>query len=90
MTRLLVPDGAPLDHAGGPIPVSQYLAKMIPPTEEVGAVFQTAEDVLSSLVSLHARCVGRLCLMAEAIEADLGYEPLASAPPRKKKTAAAG
>jgi Zn-dependent protease with chaperone function len=80
----------PLDHAGGPIPVSRYLVKIIPPAEEVGAVFQTAEDVLSSLVSLHARCVGRLCLMAEAIEADLGYEPLASVKPREKKVTAAG
>jgi Zn-dependent protease with chaperone function len=66
----------PFDHAGGAINTSQYLLKMIPQPEEVGAIYEAADQFLSNLVALYARALGRLCLMAEAVEAELGYRPL--------------
>ncbi len=72
----------PFDHAKGPIAVSQFLLPMIPPAEEVGSVYQAADDLLTGLMSLNARCIGRLCRIAEAVETALGHSPL---PPGKPK-----
>jgi hypothetical protein len=71
----------PFDHAEGAVTVGSYLLKMLPPEEEVGAVYQAADDLLDSLVALYVRALGRLCLIAEAVESDLGFQPLPSAKP---------
>jgi hypothetical protein len=68
----------PFDHASGQISVSRFLLKMIPPAEEVGAIYHAADDLLTGLMMLNARCLGRLCVMAEAVESSLGYQPLAT------------
>lgn len=70
----------PFDHADGQISVGTYLLKMIPLREEVGNVYEAADHVLTALLEVYARALSRLCVMAEAVEADLGYEPLATEP----------
>lgn len=70
----------PLDHASGTISVSRYLLKMIPPAEEVGAIYHAADELLGGLAMLNARCLGRLCVMAEAVETALGYQRLPPKP----------
>jgi Zn-dependent protease with chaperone function len=76
----------PFDHARGEISVSHYLLKVIPPPEEVGAVFETADGVLHGLFSLYARCLGRLSQFVEAVETNLGHQPL----PQVKKAETVG
>jgi hypothetical protein len=66
----------PFDHADGRIATSQFLLRRIPAVEQVGALVQAADSMLRSLLSVHARCVGRLCEICEAVEGALGYQPL--------------
>jgi Zn-dependent protease with chaperone function len=73
----------PFDHAQGPVTVSRFLLPMIPPAEEVGSIYQAADELLSGLMSLNARCLGRLCKSAEAVETALGLPPLPSGKPKE-------
>jgi hypothetical protein len=69
----------PFDHASGAISVSTYLMKVIPQEEQIGEVLQAASEVIDKLFGLYGRAISRLCVMAEAIEADQGYAPLTAA-----------
>ncbi|MCI0356914.1 MAG: M48 family metalloprotease [Planctomycetaceae bacterium] len=75
----------PFDHAGGQVTVSQFLLKSIPQPDEVGEIFHAADQLLGNLMSLGARAQSRLCTIAEAVEAALGYQPL-PAPPAKESS----
>lgn len=66
----------PFDHASGAISVSSYLLKLVPPEGEIGEILQSAGEVVDKLFNLYGRAIGRLCVIAEAIEADQGYQPL--------------
>jgi Zn-dependent protease with chaperone function len=68
----------PFDHASGQVSVSRFLVKIVPPAEEIGSIYHAADDLLRGLMVLNARCLGRLCLIAESVEAALGYQPLAT------------
>jgi hypothetical protein len=69
----------PFDHASGKISVAAYLIKMIPPEEQVGDIFHAAGDVIDKLFAMYGRALSRLCVIAEAVEADQGYQPLMAA-----------
>jgi hypothetical protein len=66
----------PFDHASGQISVSRFLLKMIPQAEEIGEIYHAADDLLRGLMTLNARCLARLCLLAESVETALGLQPL--------------
>ena len=72
----------PFDHADGTMTVARYALRMVPPRDELGAVYEGTETFLDNLLSLYSRSVSRLCAIAELIEKRLGFEPLAS--PEKK------
>jgi hypothetical protein len=71
----------PFDHAQGPLSIAQFLIPMIPPADEIGAVFNMADQVMNKLMDLDGRAISRLCQIAEAVEAALGYQPLVSGEP---------
>jgi hypothetical protein len=66
----------PFDHASGQVTVSHYLLKMVPQPEQVGDLFEATDHLLDNLFLLNCRALGRLCAIAEQVEAALGYEPL--------------
>jgi hypothetical protein len=66
----------PFDRAEGSPTVAQYLVKLIPLEDAIGVVFESAGDLLKSLISFYARAVEWLCLSAEAVEEALGCQPL--------------
>ena len=70
----------PFDHAAGTMSISSFLIKVVPPAEEIGAIYDAANDIASKLLEIYGRAIGRLCVMAEAVEADQGYQPLATPP----------
>lgn len=71
----------PFDHADGQITVAKYILPYAPGSEDLGAIYNGAGLLLSSLGNLYNRSVGRLCTIAEMVEADLGFQPLEAAPP---------
>lgn len=66
----------PFDHAKGPLTVGAYLVKTLPPSTEIGQVFEAGDELLSGASSLYVRALARLCRAALAVETALGYEPL--------------
>lgn len=66
----------PFEHAEGTISVARYALRMVPPSDDLGAVFDATETILGNLLSLYGRSVSRLCAIAEIIEKRLGFEPL--------------
>ncbi len=70
----------PFDHAAGKMSVAQYLIKIIPPQEEIGAIYEAANEVVDKLLQMYGRAVSRLCVIAETVETDQGYQPLVPAP----------
>jgi hypothetical protein len=69
----------PFDHAEGQMSVSSFLIKVVPLEGQIGAVFEAANEVVGKLLDMYARATSRLCAIAEAVEADQGYQPLAAA-----------
>jgi hypothetical protein len=67
----------PFDHAAGQISVSQFLIKVVPPAEEIGAIHEAADETVNKLLEMYGRAVSRLCVIAEAVETDQGLSPLA-------------
>lgn len=74
----------PFDHAQGPMSVASYLIPVVPPADEIGAVFEAGDQVLNKFMELWAKAISRLCQIAEAVEESLGYEALAGAEPAQK------
>ena len=70
----------PFDHAAGRMSVAQYLIKIVPPEDQIGPVYEAANEVVEKLLQTYARAVSRLCVIAEAVETDQGFQPLAPAP----------
>jgi Peptidase family M48 len=66
----------PFDHAAGQMSVAAYLIKVVPLQEQIGAVCEAAHEVTEKLFELYARAVSRLCVIAESVETDQGFEPL--------------
>jgi len=70
----------PFDHAAGAMTVSQYLIKVVPLADDIGAVYEAANETVGKLLDMYARAINRLCVIAEAIEAERGYQPLPAPP----------
>lgn len=68
----------PFDHAQGSLSVASYLLPIVPPAEEIGAVFEAGDQVLNKFMELWAKAISRLCQIAEAVETSLGYATLES------------
>lgn len=66
----------PFDHADGQITVGRYVLPYPPNSEDLGAIYNGAGQLLTSLANLYHRSVGRLCEIAEIVEAERGFEPL--------------
>ena len=66
----------PFDHAKSEMTVSRYLLDMTPPSDDLGGIAGGTEQMLSNLVSLYSRAVGRLSWIAERLEENLGLTPL--------------
>jgi Zn-dependent protease with chaperone function len=66
----------PFDHAKGKLTIASYLLASLPPSDEIGLVYDAAENLLGNLLSLYQRSLARLCETAEAVESALGFEPL--------------
>ena len=66
----------PFDHADGQITVSRYVLPHPPDSEDLGGIYNGAGNLISSLANLYNRSVGRLCEIAEIVEAVRGFEPL--------------
>jgi Zn-dependent protease with chaperone function len=71
----------PFDHADGQIGVGRYVLPQVPDADDLGGIYHGTGHLLTSLGNLYNRSVGRLCTIAEMVEADLGFQPLEAAPP---------
>jgi Zn-dependent protease with chaperone function len=67
----------PFDHAAGQMTVSQFLLRHLPPSDDLGAIFEAAESLGPKLIELNTKVVGRLCTLAETVEAVFKLPPLA-------------
>ena len=66
----------PFDHAKGPLSLLEYLLPALPPQDDVGALYDAADQFLDRLPSLYVRVAGQLTTFAERVEAVLGLPPL--------------
>jgi Zn-dependent protease with chaperone function len=69
----------PYDHAHGAMTVNSYLLKDMPLPNDLGALFDAAEEAIDKYISLYVRLLGSLALIAEKVETALGL-PRAEAP----------
>jgi Zn-dependent protease with chaperone function len=66
----------PFDHAEGQITVGKYVLPYPPNSDDLGGIYNGAAHLLSSLANVYSRSVGRLCEIAELVEAERGFQPL--------------
>jgi hypothetical protein len=70
----------PFDHAEGHMTVSQFLIRMVPPSDEIGAIYDAGHSLGHKLAELNTKLVGRLCALAEKVEGVFKLEPLPGPP----------
>lgn len=66
----------PLDHAKGEISLGQYVLADIPTPGDLGAVMGAGQAIVENALTLYARLLGRLAVVAEKVEKALGLDPL--------------
>ena len=66
----------PFDHAKGQMSLGEYALATVPPADNLGAIYEAADELLGKLPSAYVRMVGRMVVMAEQVERLLGLEPL--------------
>jgi predicted Zn finger-like uncharacterized protein len=69
----------PFEHADASVTVGQFLTTEILVAEEVGNVVEACSSLISGFYNLRGRCLGKLVLAAESVEAALGL-PLLERP----------
>jgi hypothetical protein len=74
----------PFDHAAGDISIAAYAVTTLPHDEDLSGLLHAGDAVLNTLPQLRARILGRLCQIAEEVEASLGLDPLPQ-PPKEEK-----
>lgn len=67
----------PFDHAESGISTASYFLRELPDADNPADVHEAARRMMERLPGLHARVLARLCQIAEAVETQLGLEPLA-------------
>jgi hypothetical protein len=77
----------PFDHATRDITIAAYVVPTLPHDDDLSGLLHAGDAVLNTLPQLRARILGRLCQIAEEVEASLGLEPLPQ-PPKEEKTEA--
>ena len=65
----------PFDHAEGYVTVANFVLKVVPTENEPQAVFECSADFMQDLMLMYYRCTGRLCEIAEQVEAAIKLEP---------------
>lgn len=70
----------PFDHAEGQVSLSQYMIPHVPAEGDLGALYETAEQLLERMPELYARIASRLAVFAERVEEVLGLAPLEATP----------
>lgn len=70
----------PFDHARADLTMAEYLLKELPDAEHPGSIYEAADAIGHALPPLHARVLGRLCQIAEAVETVFGLPALADPP----------
>jgi hypothetical protein len=77
----------PLEHKAANLSIAAWCMGPVPPRDDLGSVAQLASEASERLVGLHMRILGRLCMIAERVEAALGLpRPKNAAEPRTKST----
>lgn len=66
----------PFEHAKGRIKLDAYALESIPPKDNVGAVYEAAQQIADRLISLYVRVVARLAMIGENVERVVGLAPL--------------
>lgn len=66
----------PFQHASGEITLKAFLLPKIPRWQDIDALLPALEDFLYKRNALHIRLAGRLAMIAETVEGELGLEPL--------------
>ncbi|HRW09629.1 MAG TPA: M48 family metallopeptidase [Caldilineaceae bacterium] len=68
----------PFEHAKGSIWLGTFVLAELPHRDDIRGILTAAEQIIGGISRLRARITGELCVMAEAVEAALGLEPLAA------------
>jgi tetratricopeptide (TPR) repeat protein len=66
----------PFDHAKGDLSIAQYALADEPRSDDLGANYQGAEEMLDKLATLYRRAMAELAQVAEQVESAFGLEPL--------------
>jgi hypothetical protein len=66
----------PFEHAHGEITISHYLIPNVPPDDDLGTLYDAAEQLLERMADLYSRIASRLAVFAERVEQVLGLPPL--------------
>lgn len=72
-----LPSGAyPFDHARGEVRLAAFLVGRVPSSDEIGAIVELAAQTVDRYCGLHARILGRLVAVADAVEMAAGLPEL--------------
>jgi Zn-dependent protease with chaperone function len=66
----------PFDHVRQDLSVGEFISGDIPPGDDVGRLLDAAHQSIDRYYQLAARCMARLCHVAEAVESALALNPL--------------
>jgi hypothetical protein len=70
----------PFDHARGQISLVEYATTRQPHPEDLAALLTVGDELLDALPIVYGRLLGRLCAVAEQVEAAVGLPPLPEMP----------
>jgi hypothetical protein len=79
----------PLEHAKASTTVGDYMVANVPSPEDVVEVYHAGQAAVDNVLTLYARLVARLTLLAEQIEKTLGLQPLPEPTGEEKPPASA-
>jgi len=66
----------PFEHAKASITIAEYFLEEIPDANNFAVILGVGEEMMARYQILYSRCMGELVLVAEKIEAELGWTPL--------------
>ncbi len=76
----------PFEHADSEIHLGTYLVPALPDEDNLGEVYEAVQSAVGRAYNLYFRIMGRLALIGEQLEAELGLEQL-EPPPEPEETA---
>jgi len=66
----------PFEHAKEHLTVGEFLLAEVPMSDDLGAIYRASDSLFAGVMSLYVRTIDRLCLIAEEVEAVVGFQPL--------------